>query len=62
MENAIPAVVIAGLLITAAALLGHATNRSVDNVGGFLELAHGTIRNYQRERFEKRESQEVARH
>jgi hypothetical protein len=34
---------------------------SVDNVGGFLELAHGTIRNYQRERFDKRESQEVAR-
>jgi hypothetical protein len=34
---------------------------SVDNVAGFLELAHGTIRNWQRERFEKRESQEVAR-
>jgi archaellum component FlaF (FlaF/FlaG flagellin family) len=34
MENAIPAVVIAGILITAAALLGHATNTSVDNVGG----------------------------
>jgi hypothetical protein len=34
---------------------------SVDNVQGFLELAHGTIRNWQRERFEKRESQEVAR-
>lgn len=33
MENAIPAVVIAGILITAAALLGHATNSSVDNVG-----------------------------
>jgi hypothetical protein len=34
---------------------------SVDNVGGFVELAHGTIRNWQRERFEKRDSQEVAR-
>jgi hypothetical protein len=33
---------------------------SVDNVAGFLELAHGTIRNWQRERFQKRESQEVA--
>lgn len=32
---------------------------SVDNVQGFLELAHGTIRNWQRERFEK--SREAAR-
>jgi hypothetical protein len=31
---------------------------SVDNVAGFLELVHGTLRNWQRERFEKRESQE----
>jgi hypothetical protein len=28
--------------------------RSVDNVGGFVELATSTIRNHQRERFEKR--------
>ncbi len=34
---------------------------SVDNVAGFLELAHGTLRNWQRERFEKRESQEFMR-
>jgi hypothetical protein len=33
----------------------------VDNVTGFLELVHGTLRNWQRERFEKRESQEFMR-
>jgi hypothetical protein len=30
--------------------------RKVDNVGGFMELVSATIPNYQRERFEKRQS------
>lgn len=33
MENAIPAIVIAGVLIIAAAVLGNVTNRSVNSVG-----------------------------
>lgn len=33
MENTIPAIVIAGVLIISAAVLGNVTNRSVSNVG-----------------------------
>jgi flagellar protein FlaF len=33
MENSIPALIIAGVLIIAAAVLGNVTNRSVSNVG-----------------------------
>jgi hypothetical protein len=34
--------------------------KQVDNVGGFMEIATGTIRNHQRERFEKRSEMSTA--